>query len=113
MSVARYFNPRLRDRILAGELPGWLQRHTRKSYIIAAVMSAPPWVDRAALNAIRNSARELTQSSGIKHVCDHVVPLQHPSVCGLTVPWNMQVITYAQNAAKSNKWMPDQLSLDL
>lgn len=113
MSVARYFCPRLRARIVAGEVIRWLERHPRKSYIVAAVLSSPPWVDRAAMKALREEARRLTETSGVKHVLDHIVPLQHPSVCGLSVPWNLQIITYAQNAAKSNKWAPDQLTLDL
>lgn len=33
--------------------------------------------------------------------------------CGLTVPWNLRIITFAQNAAKSNYWNPYQLELDL
>lgn len=113
MSIARYFNPRLRAKILRGELPGWLQRHPRRSYIVAAVLSAPPWVDRAALKALRDEARRLTAETGVEHVLDHIVPLCHPDVCGLTVPANLQVITRAQNATKSNYWNPYQLELVL
>jgi 5-methylcytosine-specific restriction endonuclease McrA len=111
VSIARYYNPRLRARIAAGDSPGWLQRHPRRAYIVAAILSAPPWVDRAAVNVIRDEARRLTAETGVPHVLDHVVPLSHPMVCGLTVPWNLRVITYAQNAAKSNRWHPDQLEL--
>lgn len=111
MSIARYFNPALRSRLIAGELPEWLLRHPRRAYIVAAVMSAPPWVDREALRALRNEAKRKTTETNIDHVLDHVVPLTHPHVCGLTVPWNLQVITRRQNAAKSNKWAPDQLDL--
>lgn len=113
MSCARYFNPRLRARLLVGDLPAWLLKHPRKSYIVAAVLSAPDWVDRAALNALRDEARRLTKATGVEHVLDHIVPLTHPYVCGLTVPWNMQIMTRLQNAAKSNRWNPDQLELAL
>lgn len=117
MSCARYFNPRLRPRLLAGDLPDWLRRHPRRSYIVAAVISAPSWTDRAALNAVRDQARERTKATGVEHVLDHIVPLNHPYVCGLTVPWNLQVLTRAENGAKGNKWWPgqwnEQLSLPL
>lgn len=112
MTVARYFNPRLRARILAGEVPDWLARHPRQAYIRAAVLAAPPWVDRSALRTLRDYARNLTRITGVRHVLDHVVPLSHPYVCGLTVPWNLRVITYAQNAAKSNRWAPDQIEME-
>lgn len=113
MSCARYFNPRLRPLILAGQEPDWLLRHPRRSYIRQAVLSALPWVDRAALNALRDEARRLTRETGVEHVLDHIVPLNHPAVCGLTVPWNLRVITRAQNGAKGARWAPDQLELDL
>ena len=111
MSVARYFNPTLRPKLLAGYEPDWLKRHSRRSYIIAAVISAPNWVDRSALEALRKEVKQRTIETGIDHVLDHIVPLCHPYVCGLTVPWNMQVLTRKQNAAKSNRWYPDQIEL--
>lgn len=92
MSTVRYFNPRMRRKILAG-------------------LSTPDWVNREELRVLHLKAKELTGRTGIEHVLDHIVPLTHPYVCGLTVPWNLQVITRAQNAAKSNRWNPDQLEL--
>lgn len=111
MSIARYFNPRLRVRLLQQEVIGWLERHPRAAYIRAAVMSAPTWADRDAIRALRNEARRLTVETGVRHVLDHVIPLTHPDVCGLTVSSNLRVITYAQNARKSNRWNPHQIEL--
>lgn len=113
MSCARYYNPRLRARILAGEIPPWLQKHPRRSYIIAAVLSAGGWTDREALNALRDEARAKTKETGVEHVLDHDIPLNHPYVCGLTIMCNMRILTRLQNAAKSNRWNPDQLELNL
>lgn len=35
---------------------------------------------------------------------DHQIPLNHPLVCGLHVPWNFQYLTEEANQLKSNKW---------
>lgn len=51
---------------------------------------------------MRDEARRLTRETGIEHVLDHIVPLVHPKVCGLTVPWNLQVMTRHRNGQKSN-----------
>ena len=38
---------------------------------------------------------------------DHIVPISHPHVSGLHVPWNLEVITALANGQKSNHWWPD------
>lgn len=111
MSTIRYFNPAMRRKILAGQTSWWVEQHPRKSYIVAANLSTPDWVDREELYMLHAVAWCFTIATGVEHVLDHFIPLSHPYVCGLTVPWNLRIVTRAQNAAKSNKYSPDQLEL--
>lgn len=100
-----------REALVRGETPTWIANSKRSRYIAAVLLSAPPWVDRKALEAIRERARWMSEMDQVEYQVDHIVPLNHPLVCGLTVPWNLQIIPAKCNGAKSNKWAPDQLEL--
>lgn len=68
--------------------------------------ATPRWLTNGhhrSIEAIYSAARTLTEKTGIQHEVDHVVPLRGKLVCGLHVPWNLQVISRAANRRKLNK----------
>ena len=67
--------------------------------------ATPRWLTTEQRNQIRQfylDAMTTTRVTGVPYVVDHIVPLRGKDVCGLHVPWNLQVITRADNLAKSN-----------
>jgi hypothetical protein len=66
----------------------------------------PDWLSNEQRMEIRLKYRlaiEMSKRTGMQYVVDHIVPLQGETVCGLHVPWNMEVITQEKNLKKSNK----------
>ena len=69
-------------------------------------LATPRWLSAEQKMEIRLKYRlaiELSRRTGVRHAVDHIVPLQGESVCGLHVPWNLEVVTQEENLKKSNK----------
>jgi hypothetical protein len=60
------------------------------------LMATPKWADKGALKKVYDGCPEGFQ-------VDHIIPLKHPDVCGLHVPWNLQYLPGIDNARKGNK----------
>lgn len=71
------------------------------------ISASPSWLtpeDREVMASLYSKAQHLTESTGEPWHVDHIVPLQGKTVCGLHVPWNLQVITAAENLSKNNRF---------
>ena len=76
----------------------------RKAVMLRAM---PPWVDESQIKVVYQKASALQAETGVRMHVDHIVPLQHPLVCGLHCVANLRVIPGAENEAKKNYWWPD------
>lgn len=68
--------------------------------------ATPSWLTDEHLQQIADTywlAKDLEAISGEQYHVDHIVPLQGKDVCGLHVPWNLQVLPADINLKKSNK----------
>jgi hypothetical protein len=74
----------------------------------ASLLNATPkWLSKEQLTTIEckySVVEMLSKHSAEKYSVDHIVPLQGKTVCGLHVPWNLQVIKAYDNLKKGNRF---------
>lgn len=85
---------------------------TKKKYKLAKEKACPPWVSFSRdlcdqITYFYEEARRKTETTGVVHHVDHIVPIQGKTICGLHVPWNLQVLTAAENCSKQNRILED------
>ena len=75
--------------------------------------ATPKWLTENQRMEIRLKYRlaiELSRATGERHAVDHIIPLHGESVCGLHVPWNLQVLTQKDNLTKYNRMVDTPLT---
>lgn len=71
------------------------------------LMATPPWLSEEHQKEIQNLfwlTRDLRSVTGEEYHVDHIVPLTNEIVCGLHVPWNLQILPSDINLSKSNSF---------
>ena len=48
--------------------------------------------------------KDLSKQKGKEYRLDHIIPIINEKVCGLNVPWNLQILTKEENSYKSNRF---------
>lgn len=85
----------------------------RRTYEAMKDQACPSWANapeiHLAIAAHYEHAAWLSNATGGKFQVDHIIPIHSDFVCGLHVPWNLQVLEASDNAAKGSRWWPGQL----
>lgn len=91
------------------QLPPWLDGEDARPYYVRLCQATPQWLTReqkrqfyriyARMRRMRRSGRRVS--------VDHIVPLKNELVCGLNVPWNLEIIDESSNYSKGNRSWPD------
>ena len=82
------------------ENPGYYREYA--SLRTRKVQAAKPkWLDEFE-NLWLTEIYDLAVKRGLE--VDHIVPITSKIVCGLHVPWNLQLLSREENAVKSNKF---------
>ena len=71
------------------------------------MQATPPWLNydhKQEIEFTYSLAKECELLTGDQYHVDHIVPLQGENVCGLHVPWNLQVLPADINLKKSNSF---------
>ena len=83
-------------------------------YIIKAMFrkgsvkrATPPWISskqKSQIESLYSHAKDCRVVTGETYHVDHIVPLKGRNVCGLHVPWNLQILPAEVNVRKNNRY---------
>lgn len=87
----------------------WRQRNPeRLAYYHAfrkeLVSQMPPWADKEKIAQFYIIVSNLNQNEKRHYSVDHIVPLNGDTVSGLHVETNLQILSFAENSGKGNKF---------
>jgi hypothetical protein len=71
------------------------------------VQASPPWLTiehKMDIYAVYAEAKNMRDKYGVAIHVDHIVPIKGRNVCGLHVPWNLQLVTQSYNSSKGNRF---------
>ena len=94
--------------------PGWRKRNPAKYLAIrynrvkSLRQATPKWLNEAQWEEMNQRyllARECRVLTGDLYHVDHVVPIKGKNVCGLHVPWNLQILPQDLNDKKGNEYV--------
>lgn len=71
-------------------------------YRARKIQATPPWLTKTDFAAMA----VLYENCPKGYHVDHIVPLRSDKVCGLHVPWNLQLLPGVENMSKGNKIIP-------
>ena len=72
--------------------------------------ATPKWLSleqKAEIRKIYIDAMTVSRVTKTPYVVDHIIPLRGQDVCGLHVPWNLQIMSREENLKKSNKHLAE------
>lgn len=81
-------------------------RAIRATYKCIKRNASPSWLtneQKSQIESIYWLARLQQELTDEQYHVDHIVPLKGKTVCGLHVPWNLQVMSAKENMTKGNK----------
>ena len=112
LAAIKLWHEKHSDNILSiARLRAWIQANPGRTaakvrkYQASKLHATPAWLTSEQLREMQelySQARKLSQV-GEQHHIDHIVPLRGLNVCGLHVPWNLQVLPASKNYAKGNR----------
>lgn len=103
-AIKRRWNARNKDKCRKYSL-AYAKRHPAACveagarYRARKYKAMPSWLTREQKRAIRET---YAKASRLRLTVDHIVPLKGRTVCGLHVPWNLQLLAHCDNARKHN-----------
>jgi len=81
-------------------------RTNARNYSLRKTKACPVWLKEEHKKQIENFywlAQDLRTITGEPYHVDHIEPLQGRDICGLHVPWNLQILPAELNIGKKNK----------